>query len=66
MPEYLIDEINNFINEYIPIESLLDLNKQKLTDETFIIIIDMIPNTKLKIIKHGLNLEEFVLYYNIH
>ena len=36
MPEYLINKINNFIHDYIPIESLSDLNKQKLTDETFI------------------------------
>ena len=48
MPEYLINEINNFIHEYIPIESLSDLNKQKLTDETFIKIIDMIPKYKAK------------------
>ena len=41
MPEYLINEINSLINIYIPIESLSDLNK-KLTDETFINIIDMI------------------------
>ena len=46
MPEYLINEINNFIHDYIPIESLSDLNKQKLTDETFIKIIDMIPKYK--------------------
>ena len=46
MPEYLINEINNYIHEYIPIESLSDLNKQKLTDETFIKIIDMIPKYK--------------------
>ena len=48
MPEYLINEINNFIHEYIPIESLSDLNEQKLTDETFIKIIDMIPKYKAK------------------
>ena len=46
MPEYLINKINNFIHEYIPIESLSDLNKQKLTDETFFKIIDMIPKYK--------------------
>ena len=46
MPEYLINEINNFINKYISIESLSDLNKQKLTDETFIKIIHMIPKYK--------------------
>ena len=46
MPEYLMNEINNFIHEYILIESLLDLNKQKLADETFIKIIDMIPKYK--------------------
>ena len=46
MPEYLINEINNYIHEYIPIKSLSDLNKQKLTDETFIKIIDMIPKYK--------------------
>ena len=40
MPEYLINEIDNFIHNYIPIESLSDLNKNKLTDETFIKIID--------------------------
>ena len=28
MPEYLIDEINNFIHNYIPLESLSDLNKK--------------------------------------
>ena len=43
MPEYLINEINNYIHEYIPIESLSNLNKRKLTDNTFIKIIDMIP-----------------------
>ena len=48
MPEYLIHEINNFIHKYIPIESLSDLNKQKLTNETFIIIIDMIPKYRAK------------------
>ena len=48
MPEYLINKINNFIHENISIESLSDLNKQKLTDETFIKIIDMIPKYKAK------------------
>ena len=48
IPEYLINEINNFIHEYISIESLSDLNKQKLTDETFIKIIDIIPKYKAK------------------
>ena len=46
MPEYLINKINNSIHEYITIERLSDLNKQKLTDETFIKIIDMIPKYK--------------------
>ena len=46
MPEYLINEINNFIHDYILIESLSDLNKQKLTDKTFSKIIDMIPKYK--------------------
>ena len=32
MPEYLINEINNFIHNDIPIENLSDLNKQQLTD----------------------------------
>ena len=35
MPEYIINEINNFIHNYISIESLSDLNKNKLKDETF-------------------------------
>ena len=46
LPEYLINEINNFIHDYIPIESFSDLNKQKLTNETFIKIIDLIPKYK--------------------
>ena len=46
MPEYLINKINNFIHNYIPIKSLSDLNKQKLRDETFIKIIDMIRKYK--------------------
>ena len=50
MLEYLINEINNYIHEYTPIESLSDLNKQKLTDETFIKIIYMIQ--KYKAINH--------------
>ena len=48
MHEYLINEINNFIHDYIPIESLSDLNKQKLTHEAFIKIIDMIPKYKAR------------------
>ena len=45
MIEYLINKINTLIiNNYILIESLSDLNKQQLTDEPFINIIDMIPN----------------------
>ena len=47
MPEYLINEINYCLHEYIPIECLSDLNKQKLTNETFILIIDMIPKYKV-------------------
>ena len=46
MPEYVISEINSLINIDTPIESLSNLNKQKLTDETFIIIINMIPKYK--------------------
>ena len=47
MFEYLINEINNFIHEYISIESLSDLNKQKLTDETFIKNLDIISKYKV-------------------
>ena len=46
MPKYLVNKINNFIDNYIPIKSLSDLSKQKLLDETFIKIIDMIPKYK--------------------
>ena len=42
MPEYLINKINNFIHNYIPIKRISNLNKHKLTDETFIKIIEMI------------------------
>ena len=62
MSEYLINKINSLINIFILITNLSNLNKQKLTDITFIKIINMILKYTTSKRKYKKNLKEFVLY----